>query len=73
MTGELQEDGQVKATTTTYSHLRLPRYKHSVPVQEMLKELRWEAFREGRWGNRPNPLAPTGDVRPKTAVNTTCG
>ncbi len=47
MNAELQEDGQVKGAKKTYDHLRLPAYRHSVPVQEMLKELRWKAFREG--------------------------
>ena len=35
-----------------------------MPVQEALKEARWSDFREGRWGNRENPPAPKGDVRP---------
>ncbi len=35
-----------------------------MPVQEALKETRWADFSEGRWGNRENPRAPEGDVRP---------
>ncbi len=60
VSGELLDDGPVKAVTVTYSRLRVPNYGHSVPVQELLKESRWEAFREGRWGNRLNPLPPLG-------------
>ncbi len=38
MSGKLLDGGLVNAVTLTYSHLRLPRYGHSVPVQELLKE-----------------------------------
>ncbi len=35
-----------------------------MPVEELLRSHRWKAFQEGRWGNRPNPPIPEGDVRP---------
>ncbi len=68
MENELQDDGQVKESRKTYDCLVLPRYRPSVPVQEMLKVLCWEIFRDGWWGNRLNPMAPTGEVRPASSV-----
>ncbi len=47
MSGELLEGGSVKTITVTYSHLWVPRYGHSVPVQELLKEPCWDAFSKG--------------------------
>ncbi len=60
VSGELLDDGPVKAVTVPYSRLWVPNYGHSVPVQELLKKSRWEAFQEGRWGNRLNPPPPLG-------------
>ena len=60
----LEQDEQWKDPTGTYKRLKLPTYHHSVPVQELLRSHRWTAFQEGRWGNRPNPPIPEGDVRP---------
>ncbi len=39
-------------------------------MQEALKEARWPDFREGQWGNRENPPAPEGDVRPAPTKET---
>ena len=64
MSEETHKDGRLKSAGTTYGRLSLPGYRHSVPVQEALKETRWTDFRQGRWGNRENPRAPEGDVRP---------
>ncbi len=48
--GELNVDQTLKETHKTYSRLKPPGYRDSVPVQECLKEPRWSAYREGRWG-----------------------
>ncbi len=64
MSEETHKDGLLKSAGTIYGRLSLPGNRHSVPVQEALKEARWADFREGRWGNRENPPAPEGDVRP---------
>ncbi len=64
MSEETHKDGRLKSAGTTYGRLSLPGYRHSIPVPEALKEARWSEFREGRWGNRENPPAPEGDVRP---------
>ena len=61
---EAHPDGSLKSAGTTYRRLTWPGYRDSVPVQEALKETRWSDFCEGRWGNRENPRAPEGDVRP---------
>ncbi len=61
---DLDEDGQWIDVRNTYKKIRLTTYHHSVPVQELLKEHRWEAFQNGIWGNRPNPDIPEGHVRP---------
>ncbi len=42
-------------------------------VQECLKEPRWSAYWEGRWGNRINPPAPAGDVRLGAVANVPVG
>ena len=55
MREETHKDGCLKSTGATYGRLSLPGYRHSVPVQEALKEARWADFREVRWGNRENP------------------
>ncbi len=60
----LEQDEQWKDPAGTYKRLKLPTYHHSIPVQELLRSHRWTAFQEGRWGNRPNPPIPEGDVRP---------
>ncbi len=60
----LEQDGQWKDPEGMYKRLKLPTYQHSMPVQELLRNHRWTAFQEGRWGNRPNPPIPEGDVRP---------
>ncbi len=60
----LEADGQWKDPAVTYKRLKLPTYQHSVPVQELLRSHHWIAFRDGLWGNRPNPAVPEGDVRP---------
>ncbi len=60
----LEEDGQWKDPAGTYKKLKLPTYQHSVLFQELLHSHRWTAFQDGRWGNRPNPPIPEGDVRP---------
>ncbi len=70
MSEETHKDGRLKSAGTTYGRLSLQGYRHSVPVQEALKETRWADFREGRWGNRENPRAPEGDVRPTPAQET---
>ncbi len=59
----LEQDGQWEDPAGMYKKLKLPTYHHSVPVQELLRSHRWAAFQEGRWGNRPNPPIPEGDVR----------
>ena len=60
----LEKDGQWKDPAGTYKKLKLPTYHHSVPVQELLRNHHWTAFQDGRWGNRPNPTIPEGDVCP---------
>ncbi len=55
MRGETHKDGRLKSTGATYGRLSLPGYRHSVPVQEALKEARWPDFCAGHWGNRENP------------------
>ncbi len=62
MREETHKDGRLKSTGVTYGRLSLPGYRHSVPVQEALKEARWPDFHAGHWGNRENPPAPEGDV-----------
>ncbi len=64
MSEETHKDGRLKSAGGTYGRLSLPGYRHSVPVQEALKEARWPDFRKGHWGNRENPPAPEGDVQP---------
>ena len=59
----LEEDGQWKDPAGTYKRLKLPTYQHSIPVQELLRSHRWTAFQDRRWGNRPNPTIPEGDMR----------
>ena len=71
--GELNEDQTLKDAYRTYGRLKLPGYGDSVPCQECLKEPRWSAYREGRWGRRTNPPAPAGDVRPGTMANVPVG
>ena len=61
---ELDWDGQWEDPAGAYKRLKLPTYHHSMPVQELMRSHRWPAFQEGRWGNRPNPPIPEGDVRP---------
>ena len=70
---ELEQNRTLKDASLTYGRVKPPRYKDSVPVQECLKEPRWSAYREGRWGNRIKPPAPAGDVRPETAANVPVG
>ena len=60
----LDREGQWEDPAGAYKRLRLPTYHHSVPVQELMRGHHWPAFQEGRWGNRPNPSIPEGDVRP---------
>ena len=67
---ELHADGRPKGARRIYERLLLPSYHHSVPVQETLKEARWPDFREGHWGNRENPPAREGDVRPAPVKET---
>ncbi len=71
--GELNVDKTLKEAHKTYGRLKLLGYRDSVPIQECLKEPRWSAYREVRWGKRPNPPAPTGDVRPGAIVNVPIG
>ncbi len=71
--GELNADQTLKEAHKTYSRLKLLGYEDSIPVQECLKEPRWSAYREGRWGRRTNPPAPAGDVRPGTIANVPVG
>ncbi len=71
--GELNVDQTLKEAHKTYSRLKLPGYRDSVPVQECLKEPRWSAFREGRWGRQTNPPAPVSDVRPGAVANIPIG
>ncbi len=40
MSEETHKDGRLKSAGTTYGRLSLPGYRHSVPVQEALKEAR---------------------------------
>ncbi len=61
---ETHQYGSLKSAGTTYRRLTLSGYRDSVPVQEALKETHWADFSKGRWGNRENPRAPDGDVRP---------
>ncbi len=56
----LEQDGQWEDPAGTYKKFKLPTYHHSVPVQELLRSHHWPAFREGHWGNRPNPPVPEG-------------
>ena len=53
--------------------MKPPGYGDSVPVQECLKEPRWSAYGEGRWGNRTNPPAPAGDVSPEATADVPVG
>ncbi len=62
--GELDQDHRLKDACRTYGRVKPPGYGDSVPFQECLKEPRWSAYRDGRWGKRVNPLVPAGDVRP---------
>ena len=71
--GELNDDQTLKEACRTYGRLKPPGYVDSVPVQECLKEPRWSAYREGRWGRRTNPPAPIGNVRPGVVVNVPTG
>ncbi len=71
--GELNEEQTLKDASRTYDRSKLPGYGDSVPFQECLKESRWSAYREGRWGKQTNPPAPAGDVRPGTMVNVPVG
>ncbi len=41
MNDELHTDGRIKGPRRTYERLLLPGYRHSVPVQEAMKEARW--------------------------------
>ncbi len=45
---ELGEGGQPNYARSMYRKLKLTNYNNSVPVQELLKEHRWKAFRDGR-------------------------
>ena len=60
---DLDEDGQWKDARNTYKKLKITTYNHSIPVQELLREHRWEAFQNGLRGNQPNSNIPEGDVR----------
>ena len=60
----LDQDGQWEDPAGAYKRLRFPTYHHSVSVQELMRSHHWPAFQEGRWGNRPNPPVPEGDVHP---------
>ncbi len=71
--GELNEDQMLKDASRTYDRWKLPEYGDSVPFQECLKEPRWSAYREGRWGKRTNPPTPACDVRPGTMANVPVG
>ncbi len=71
--GELNADQTLKEAHRTYGRLKLPGYRDSVPVQECLKEPRWCAYHGGRWGRRPNPKAPAGDVRLGAVTNVPIG
>ncbi len=71
--GELNEDQTLKDASRTYDRSKLPGYRDSVPFQECLKEPRWSAYQERRWGKRLNPPAPAGDVRPGTMANVPVG
>ncbi len=71
--GELNEDHMLKDAYRTYGWVKPPGYGDKVPCQECLKEPRWSAFREGRWGRRTIPPAPTGDMRPGTMANVPVG
>ena len=73
MSGELEDGRMLKSASKMYGRLKLPGYGHSVPVQELLKEPHWNAYQEGRWGSRPNPPAPIGDVRPGAAAGVPVG
>ncbi len=55
---ELNENQTLKEARRTYGRMKPPGYGDSVPVQECLKEPRWSAYREGRWGGRTNPQLP---------------
>ncbi len=66
----LEQDGLWKDLAGAYKRLKLPNYHHSVPVQDLMRSHRWPAFQEGRWGNRPNPPIPEGDVRPAGGATT---
>ncbi len=71
--GELNEDQTLHDASRTYGRLKLPGYGDSVLFQECLKEPRWIAYREGRWGKWTNTPAPAGDVRPGTIANVPIG
>ena len=64
----LEQGRQWEDPAAVYRRLKLKTYHHSVPVQELMRDDRWPAFREGRWGNRFNPPIPEGDVRPLRTV-----
>ncbi len=70
MSEETHADGRLKGAKRTYKRLLLLGYRHSVPVQEALRETQWPEFRDGQWDNRENPPAPTGDMRPVPAMET---
>ncbi len=63
----------LKDAPRTYDRAKPPGYGDSVPFQDCLKEPRWGAYREGRWGKRANPPAPAGDVRLGTVANVPVG
>ena len=71
--GELYQNQALKEAHRTYGQVKPPGYGDSVPVQECLKEPRWSAYRERRWGRRTNPPAPAGDVRPGTMATVPVG
>ncbi len=71
--GELGQNQTLKEAHRTYGRVKPPGYGDSVPVQECLKEPRWNAYRERHWGNRINPPAPAGDVRLGAMANVPVG
>ncbi len=42
---KLTKDGQIKDVRQTYDKPMLPGYNYSVPVQELLREPQWQAYR----------------------------
>ncbi len=67
--GEMNQDHTLKDANRTYGRVKPPGYGDSVPFQECLKEPRWSAYREGRWGKRANLPVPAGDVKTGVMAN----